>query len=785
MFADLEPLALRVCSALGTGMLQGLLLAVGVLVVLRALPRTSAATRYAVAFVTLLTVAALPVIHFVLPMNPSSVAAGVSPAVEGGILPPGIPGTWPPCAIRESWDLSTNQVLTTEAPRHRETRQTVDTSVPPCLCGEPLLGSWTQYVSNFWKARLSMNREWGMANGESGRGGGDVAAGVPPAVEGGVSPPGILPGSWPARVLPIRLALPSTLAVAITVGWFVLALIRLGSLGWQCLALQRLKRQHQPVPASIQQQFSELRREMGVHRSVGLGVVADLRSPIAIGFFHPTILLPETLVGSTPADLDPMLRHELAHIRRRDDWTNLVQQAVKAVFFFHPGIIALSHRLNLDREIACDDHVLAATRTPRDYALFLTDFASRTQGRQWAAAPAAWSNPNQLRERIHMILDPKRNTSPRMAPMRTGILTLAALLIAATGIGAAPRLALDATEAPNATTANAADDVEVYVVEELTEPESQLAGVDAVRVEVTTSGSEDDNAPGQPKEKPARTTGSSSRSSDPNENENPNSRVIIRSTGGATSITPGDKKHTLLLGAPTPAPHPEHAPHPDARPVPRPPKPARIVVETRASTMASADERSLEERMRRLEKLVDSLARRSQAPDSNDLDLVLSPQLEGLVKSMEQVTKDAERRMRDAEGKLREAHPSTSEAPRERDELWNSEGAGKAQHAQRRAIEMQLEALRRGIESMQSQAQRLEGQLGRLNDTFEADTGAAEAGAKEKVKAAKEKQKDKSKPRYPDARPEQDPSAPSVQEPVPSAPPTLPAPPTPGALIRN
>ncbi len=849
MFADLDPLALRVCSALGTGVLQGLLLAVGVLVGLRAIPRSSAATRYAVAFVTLLVVAALPVIHFAISTNRSM---GAIARVESGSLTPTL-SRWerephiPHGDMQELHSSGPSRLAPFNPQLHRPAPAGNVLPLPP---GEgrgegrslhsSLPGSWSQSVSIFWKTFLSMNRE-------SGRG--DVAAGVPPAVEGGVSPPGMhqpwlrpfhpphplgtTPGAtalessqiptedslddhasfpslaedlsiqprtawdfssalsvlsqlWPTRVLPIRLALPATLASGITLAWLFLAVIRLGSLGWQCLALHRLKRQHQTVPAAIQEQFSELRREMEVHRAVRLGVVADLRSPIAIGFFHPTILLPEALVGSSPADLDPMLRHELAHIRRRDDWTNLIQQAVKAVFFFHPGVVALSRRLNLDREIACDDHVLAATRTPRDYALFLTDFASRTQGRQWAAAPAAWSNPNQLRERIHMILDPKRNTSPRMAPMRTGILTLAALLIAATGIGAAPRLALDATEAPDATTlASASVDTDVstdvLIVTEVTEPETLLAGVDAVRVEVTTSDSDDDELD-RPKEKPARTTGAGSMSSDDNKNANRNSRVIIRSAGGATSVLSGDQQDPLVLGAPTPAPHPEPAPHPDARPVPRPPKPARIAVESRTATMTSTEERSLEERMRRLEKLVDSLARKPQemswsAPKQNF-------HFEGLAKSMEQVSKDVERSMRDAERRVREAHERNAELAREKDEAFSAEGADKAQQAQRRAIEMQRQALRRQIESMESQVERLEDQLERLDDQLEAAV-EAKAEAKERAKAAKEKQKEKSKPRHPDARPEQDPAAPTVQEPAPASPPTPPTPPTPEALIRN
>ncbi len=117
-----------------------------------------------------------------LTMNRAAVAAGVPPAVEGGVSPPGIfPGSWSVSMAPAPMKLSMNPVSTTEAPRHRETRQTVDNSVPRCLRGKSLVGSWSQCaICESW--RLSMNLA-------------SVAAGVPPAVDGGRLAPPRIPGS--------------------------------------------------------------------------------------------------------------------------------------------------------------------------------------------------------------------------------------------------------------------------------------------------------------------------------------------------------------------------------------------------------------------------------------------------------------------------------------------------------------------------------------------------------------------------------------------------------------
>src|SRR5208282_4759507 len=72
-----------------------------------------------------------------------------------------------------------------------------------------------------------------------------------------------------------------------------------------------------------------------------------------------------------------ILLHEFAHLRRWDDWTNLVQKIVKAIFFFHPAVWWIENRLTIEREMACDDAVVAQTSSPRAYASSLISFAEK------------------------------------------------------------------------------------------------------------------------------------------------------------------------------------------------------------------------------------------------------------------------------------------------------------------------------------------------------------------------------------------------------------------------
>lgn len=165
----------------------------------------------------------------------------------------------------------------------------------------------------------------------------------------------------------------------------------------------------------------------GKQRRVRLLTSEDARVPAAIGFFHAAIVLPAWCLREMRAEeLKPILIHELAHLRRRDDWTNLLQKAVRAVLFFHPAVWWIDARLAVEREMACDDAVLAATGNPRAYAGTLIGLLERSCTRRgWTMAQAAVARARDAAVRIARILEGKPAATTRVG---RGALGLAAAL---------------------------------------------------------------------------------------------------------------------------------------------------------------------------------------------------------------------------------------------------------------------------------------------------------------------------------------------------------------------
>jgi Zn-dependent protease with chaperone function len=145
-------------------------------------------------------------------------------------------------------------------------------------------------------------------------------------------------------------------------------------------------------------------------RTLKLCASSDVASPAAIGFFQPAIVFPAGLLSQLSVEeIKVILLHELAHLRRWDDWTNLGQKIVKAVFFFHPAVWWIENRLTLEREMACDDIVLAHTTSPRAYASSLISFAEKLRyARGLALAQSLLSRVCQMSLRVTHILDARR-----------------------------------------------------------------------------------------------------------------------------------------------------------------------------------------------------------------------------------------------------------------------------------------------------------------------------------------------------------------------------------------
>jgi hypothetical protein len=165
-------------------------------------------------------------------------------------------------------------------------------------------------------------------------------------------------------------------------------------------------------------------REFGSSRRIKLCVSSQVTVPAAIGFLQPVIILPPwAFKDLSPVELNAVLLHELAHLRRWDDWTNLAQQVLRAIFFFHPAVWWIARGLSREREMACDDFALAVTSSPRAYAQCLVSVAEKSFARRsLALAQAVVGRVHHTAQRVARIFDMNRPPTTRVWHPALGLL---------------------------------------------------------------------------------------------------------------------------------------------------------------------------------------------------------------------------------------------------------------------------------------------------------------------------------------------------------------------------
>ena len=165
-------------------------------------------------------------------------------------------------------------------------------------------------------------------------------------------------------------ALPA-LVLAWAAGVALLSVRVLG--GWS--VAQRLKRSGRPVTLEAWQRAArQLCRRMRIWLPVRLCQSALVEVPTVIGWLRPVVLLPvSTLAGLSPAQLEALLAHELAHVRRFDYLVNLIQTFGETLLFYHPAVWFVSHRMRVEREHCCDDAAVAVCGDAVGYARALAE----------------------------------------------------------------------------------------------------------------------------------------------------------------------------------------------------------------------------------------------------------------------------------------------------------------------------------------------------------------------------------------------------------------------------
>lgn len=163
-------------------------------------------------------------------------------------------------------------------------------------------------------------------------------------------------------------------------------------------------------------------------RRIEICTTPDLERPSVIGFFAPRILIPDWLYSRlTPGELEQVVLHEAEHLRRRDDWTNLLQKLSLVLFPLNPALAWMERRLCREREMACDEGVVQRTRAPRMYAACLTSLAERglehreLLRRTQALSLGAFGRRTELVSRVETILRCRKALHPLAAGALVGL----------------------------------------------------------------------------------------------------------------------------------------------------------------------------------------------------------------------------------------------------------------------------------------------------------------------------------------------------------------------------
>jgi beta-lactamase regulating signal transducer with metallopeptidase domain len=214
-------------------------------------------------------------------------------------------------------------------------------------------------------------------------------------------------------------------SLAIAALWLAASVFRAVDLAVHSVRLRKLWKTATPIEPCISRPSSQAGKSgMGHRAQVQVCSTQQLDRPSVIGFFAPRILIPAWLLAQlTPEELQQIVLHESEHLRRGDDWTNLLQKLCLVLFPLNPALWWIERRLCQEREMACDDGVVRATRAPRAYATCLASLAERgMRHRAEALSLGAWQRRPELVQRVHRILRRKNALSPLATRSLLGLL---------------------------------------------------------------------------------------------------------------------------------------------------------------------------------------------------------------------------------------------------------------------------------------------------------------------------------------------------------------------------
>jgi len=228
-------------------------------------------------------------------------------------------------------------------------------------------------------------------------------------------------------------------------GVLLLSLRALG--GWA--QAQRVRRSGSPTAMeSLERALRRLCERLEVSRPVQLLESALVEVPMVIGWLRPVVIFPASaLTGLSPLQVEAILAHELAHVRRLDYLANLLQGIVETLLFYHPCVHWVSHRMRVEREHCCDDLAVAACGDALGYARALADL----EGLRSAPRLALAASGGSLLERVARLVggpSPQGRPSVRFVAAALALAAAGAALVVGPSLQAGARQESPAPPAP-------------------------------------------------------------------------------------------------------------------------------------------------------------------------------------------------------------------------------------------------------------------------------------------------------------------------------------------------
>ena len=220
--------------------------------------------------------------------------------------------------------------------------------------------------------------------------------------------------------------------VVLWVGGVVILSVRLAR-GWTAARRQRTEGAH-AAALPVREMLGRLATRLRVSRPVQLLESALVEVPAVVGWLRPVILVPASaLTGLTPQQLEVLLTHELAHVRRHDYLVNLAQAVIETVLFYHPAVWWVSRRVREEREHCCDDLVVQVCGDAHLYASALVGM-ERLRSEPPRLALAATGASGSLVHRIRRLVAPTTARGGEFFPRwAAGVVAVTVALLAAGG----------------------------------------------------------------------------------------------------------------------------------------------------------------------------------------------------------------------------------------------------------------------------------------------------------------------------------------------------------------